>query len=454
MNPKDSKKTKFTSNSNSYLTTKSKKVENNDVSINKLLTKNKMSKAPIDNNTHNQKYQESKFNKYNKNLNNDIKTKAKEIEKKKKSNLTKYQTKTNNEKVDTKNETLNKPKTPNKLTTIDKTHPKSKNISKKNSVVLERRKSPFSRTKSNYINDKKKKVINNENKTKERNKNENETKKLFQFLVGLTPVDSSKCNELINKNLYKIIELENKVKDIVIQTQDEIEHINKKGNNNLNDNEKNKITLEQNIEIINKESKMRKDIYKLLFNYITEVLEQINKLSYNIANHELKELNNISSKEDLFLMINNNGSLESNNSLFASEIQEELCGRLINITKSFINSEIDLSEINFKGDINFNNLGKKYDDNLFVDDDDDIEDYKNLLKNKSKRTIHPNEILDKAKNNDKKDPNVIRHHSNHLKVNSNLEKLEEKVNNDEDNINIEQFGNIKNLMQGNNCFIF
>ena len=199
---------------------------------------------------------------------------------------------------------------------------------------------------------------------------------------------------------------------------------------------------------------MRKDIYKLLFNYISEVLEQINKLSYNIANQELKELNNLSNKEELFLM-NNNGSIESNNSLFVSEIQEELCGRLINITKSFINSDIDLSEINFKNndDINFNYQGKKYDDNLFIDDDD-FEDYKNLLKNKSKKTIHPNEILDKAKNNDKKDQKVIHHHSNHLKVNSNLEKLEEKVNNDEDIINIEQFGNIKNIMQRNNCFIF
>ena len=453
MNPKDSKKTKFTSNSNSYLTTKSKKVENNDVSINKLLTKNKLSKAPLDNNTHNQKYQESKYNQFNKNINKDIKTKAKEIDKKKKSNIAKYQTKMNFDKNDTKIETLNKPKTPNKLSTLDKIHQKSKNISKKNSVVLEQKKSPFCRKKSNYINDKKKKVINNEKKVKEENKNKNETKKLFEFLVGLTPVDSSKCNELINKNLYKIIELENKIKDIMVQTQDEIELINKKENNNVNDNEKNKITLEQNIEIINKESKMRKDIYKLLFNYIKEVLEQINKLSYNIANQELKDLNNISSKDDLFLMNNNNGSLESNNSLFASEIQEELCGRLINITKSFINSEIDLSEINFKGDFNFNYPGKKYDDNLFMDDDD-FEVYKNLLKNKSKKTIHPNEILDKAKNNDKKEQNVIRHHSNHLKVNSNLEKLEEKINNDEDNINIEQFGNIKNMMHGNNCFIF
>ena len=452
MNSKDFKKAKTSSNSNSYLTTKSKKEENTDVSINKLLTKNKMPKAPLDNNMLNQKYQVSKFNKFCKNINSDIKAKTKDIDKRKKSNTIKCQTTKNMEKKETKNETLNRPKTPNKLSNEEKSHQNTKNISKKNSNILEKKKSLFERVKSNYINDKKKKIINNEKKIKGEKKNE--TQKLFEFLVGLTPVDASKCNELINKNLYEIIELDNQIKEIVMQTQDEIELINKKKNNNLNDNEKNKNSLEQNIEIINKESKMRKDIYKLLFNYISEVLEQINKLSYNIANQELKELNNLSNKEDLFLM-NNNGSIESNNSLFVSEIQEELCGRLINITKSFINSDIDLSEINFKNndDINSNYQGKKYDDNLFIDDDD-FEDYKNLLKNKCKKTIHPNEILDKAKNNDKKDQKVIHHHSNHLKVNSNLEKLEEKVNNDEDIINIEQFGNIKNIMQRNNCFIF
>ena len=68
--------------------------------------------------------------------------------------------------------------------------------------------------------------------------------------------------------------------------------------------------------------------------------------------------------------------------------------------------------------------------------------------------MHPNEILNKIKNINEKDRKVIHHYSNSLKVNSNLEKLEEKVNNDEENINIEQFGEIKKMIQGNNCSIF
>ena len=68
--------------------------------------------------------------------------------------------------------------------------------------------------------------------------------------------------------------------------------------------------------------------------------------------------------------------------------------------------------------------------------------------------MHPNEILNKIKNDDKKNKRVMHHYSNSLKVNSKLEKLEEKINNDEDNIKIEQFGNLRNMMQKNNCSIF
>ena len=234
----------------------------------------------------------------------------------------------------------------------------------------------------------------------------------------------------------------------------------KKKKNNIENNDENKINLEQNIEIIDKESNMRKEIYKLLFNFISDLLEEINKLSYSIANQEIIDLNNLPNDRNLLL---NNGSSNasgtSNNSLFISEIQEEFCGRLINLTKSFINSDIDLSEIKFinNDDIknNYQNIGKNFDDNLF-NDDEDFDDYKNLLKYKSKKTtmMHPNEILNKIKNINEKDKKVVHHYSNSLKVNSNLEKLEEKENKDEENINIEQFGNIKSIIQGNNCIVF
>ena len=330
---------------------------------------------------------------------------------------------------------------------------------KKNNYGLENRKSPLIRSKTHYFNDNKANIINNDKKSKE--KYNKDSTNLIDILKVLTPKDTSKLNKLLSKNLNKILELENQVKTIIKATQDDIKSINKKKNKNIGNNEEKKISLEQNIEIIDKESNMRKEIYKLLFNFITDLLEQINKLSYNIANKEITDLNNLPKDKNLLLYNNNNNtSLESSNSLFISEMQEEFCGRLINLTKSFINSEIDLSEIKFvnNDDIknNYQNFEKNQDDNLFNEDDDDFDLYKNLLKNKNKKAtmMHPNEILNKIQKMNDKDRKVIHHYSNSLKVNSNLEKLEEKANNDEENINFEQFGTIKNIIQGNNCFIF
>ena len=442
MLPKDPKKNKASICKVSSFPSKNKKLDNNK-EFNKHLNKNKNSKVSLDNNTKNSN---------NKNINLDGIINTKEKDKKKK-NFIKYNAKSNNEKYITKVDSLTKQKTPNKLISEKKIET-NQLITKKNHYAIENRKSPFTRSKTHYINDKKTKIINNDKKTKE--KNDKGTTKLIEFLTALSPIDTSKCSKLINKNLNKILELENQVKSIIKNTQDEIKVIKEKEKKNMNNNEVNKIRLENNIEIIDKESTMRKEIYKLLFNFITDLLEQINKLSYSIANKEIIELNN-QPKDKNQLLTNNNNSIDSNNSLFISEIQEEFCGRLINLTKSFINSDIDLSEIKFINNDddkkNYQNIGKKFEDNLF-NDDDDFNDYNNLFKNKKTTMMHPNEILNKIKNINEKDRKVIHHYSNSLKVNSNLEKLEEKVNNDEENINIEQFGEIKKMIQGNNCSIF
>ena len=61
----------------------------------------------------------------------------------------------------------------------------------------------------------------------------------------------------------------------------------------------------------------------------------------------------------------------------------------------------------------------------------------------------------KLKMKKKKDKKVIHHYSNSLKVNSNLEKLESKVNNDEDTMkNNDTIGNVGNLEKLKNCNIF
>ena len=426
MLPKESKKNKTSNYKVSSFAPKIKKLDNN-TDFNKHSNKNKNSKNPMDNNIKNN----------NKNINLDGIINAKDKDKKKK-NMSKYNTKSNNEKSTLKIDSLTKQKTPNKIIPCEKKIQINQIKHKKNNYAIENRKSPLLRSKTYFINDKKTNDINNEKKTKEIN--HRSSKKLIDFLKVLTPIDTSKFNKLLSKNINKILELENQVKIIVKTTEDDIKAINDKENKNIGNNEENKISLEQNIEIIEKESNMRKEIYKLLFNFITDLLEQINKLSNNIANQEIIDLNK-----------------ESNNSLFISEIQEDFCGKLINLTKSFMNSDIDLSEIKFENndDIknNYQKKGQNFDDNLF-NDDDDFDYYKNLLKNKKTTLMHPNEILNKIQKIDPKDKKIIHHYSNSLKVNSNLEKLEEKVNNDEGNISIEQFGTIKNIIQTNNCSIY
>ena len=301
------------------------------------------------------------------------------------------------------------------------------------------------------------------------------TQKLLDFLVSLTPIDTSKCEELINNNMNKIIELDNKISLIVKMTQNEIIKISN-GDINGKRNKDNKISTKQNIEIINLESNMRKKIYIIFFDFITQLLEQINHLSNNIANQDINNLNIMdisSSNNDLFINNTNMG----NNSLFISNMEEEFCEKLINLTKSFVSSDIDLADLNsnYNGNIaNFSNGGKIVEipednefnfenDNLSNDNDDDnkIINYNNneyncVLNSKSKKLfkIHPNEILDKIQKEDKKDRKVLHHYSNSLKVNSNLEKLEGKINYDDNNLNSDTIESLGNMEKFKNCNIF
>jgi hypothetical protein len=285
--------------------------------------------------------------------------------------------------------------------------------------------------------------------------------------------------------MNKVIELEKKIEEIVKLTRyskikilnEESENINGKKNN-----KDKKININQNIQIINLESNMRKDIYKLFFEFIRQLLEQINFLSNNIANKNINNLNLIDtySNNDLFL---NNASSINNNSLFISNIEEEFCERLINITKSFVSSDIDLSDLNSNLDsrnniFNFSNGGKmnyeeknniltnfenipKLNDNVDNVDNNKIIDYNNneyncifrSNTNRKKIMIHPNEILDKIQNEDKKDRKVLHHYSNSLKVNSNLEKLEGKISKEDDNENIDTIRSL-GIEKIKNCYIF
>ena len=465
MQTKDSKKIKVTNSQNINVNPNNKHIEEN-ILINKLFPKNKISKVITANNSNfnilSKKSQESKINnntqskltKHNTNLD-----KEKNI-----SILNNNNDKINSEKKMSKlsHSTNTKQKTPNKGNFLEK--PQKKKIAKKNTTINEQKKNPFLRSKTLYegnINNEKKRkksdnVFNKPKIEKKEKINKNlekesgfNTKKLLEFLISLSPIDTSKCDDLISNNMNKIIELENKIGEISKMTQLDIIKITSDENN-----KDNKITTKQNIEIINKESNMRKDIYKLFFNFITELLEQINKLSNNIANHEINDLNfgdNYSSN-DLFINSNISSDL-SNNSLFVSNIEEEFCERLINITKSFVSSDFDLND--FKS--NFDNEDKK---ELFNEEENKIIDNSNneyncVQKNKNKKlNVHPNEILDRVNNEENNDKKVIHHYSNSLKVNSNLEKLEGKINDDTDNMNNDTLGTLGNLEKLKNCTIF
>ena len=490
MQNKEQKKIKNINNQNINSSSNNKNLEEYFL-INKLVQKNKNSKSITNNNSNSnilrENTLESKINTNTNNQNKSIKNNTltdndkqniicKDKEKKTKSIFLppSFHDKIGSEKKATKTGGVAKKKTPIKLEVPDK---KNKNkISKRISGINEQKKNPFIKSKnSNEINDKKKKNDNGNNKNKNNKKETNKkdkienglnTQKLLEFLISLSPIDTSKCDDLISNNMNKIIELENKIKEISKITENEIKNITNDENN------KNKITTKQNIEIINKESKMRKEIYILFFNFIMGLLEQINKLSNHIANQEINDLNmkdnNSSSNDNLFIN-SNNGSEMSNNSLFVSNIEEEFCEKLINITKSFISSDIDLNDLRSNFDnpdnqserINLSRWNKiengdmaNGDDNKIIDFNDN--DYNLFLENHNKKMImiHPNEILNKIQNEEKKNKKVIHHYSNSLKVNSNLEKLEGKINNDDDNINSDIIGNIGNLEKLKNCQIF
>ena len=269
MQPKDSKNIKATNSQGSNISSKNKRLENN-VLINKILLKPKNSKMPLDNNIQNQKNKEVRNNKITKRLSSDININTKEKLPKKK-NVSKYQTKSNNDKSHNKVDSSTKSKNSNNLNTTEKKVNKNKAMPKKNSRLFENKKSTLVRSKTNYINSKRMANINNEKNMNEESGSGTGTKKLMELLKTLSPIDKSKCNKLLDHNINQIIELENKIKEIIIQTQEEIEVINKKENKNTNADIEENIGLEQNIEIINKESKMRKDIYIILFDFIKEL---------------------------------------------------------------------------------------------------------------------------------------------------------------------------------------
>ena len=240
MQSKD-KKTKYINNQVNTSSSNNKYLEEN-ISINKLIPKNKNSKTIPNNNSNSNilrtKTQEikntssfnpNKLSKTNANINT-------EKEKEKKSQNIHIQM-SNHEKNDEKKLTkIIKKKTPNKLINIDKT--KKPKIAKK-TVIYESKKNQF--LKSKTLHDDKRKKSDTSNSYRSRNEkkekiNKNDmnnngfnTQKLLEFLISLSPIDTSKCDDLISNNMNKIIDLEKQIADITKSTEIEIYKI---ANNN------------------------------------------------------------------------------------------------------------------------------------------------------------------------------------------------------------------------------
>ena len=459
MKKTDSKKFKTLNNNNNknYSMNKNKNKHLEEQYISKIMPQNNNTKSTVNkSNTNIQriKTQISKMSKFN------------NVERVKRVRSTytssKMVDKTNTDKNSSKETGISKRKNSIQMSMSNKSS-SIKNI-KKNLIRKEYKKTKFLKSKTNACNDAFKnnktdkiniqtEIIDHQdnNNNKENNFNAH---KLLDFLISISPIDISKCDDLISHNMNKIIELENKISTITKMSQYEVIKIT-----NDEEDKHNKISTKANLEIINIESKMRKDIYKCFFDFITNLLEQINRLSNNITNKDSKDSNlkDISSSNDLFMNSNNIISDNSNtNSLFISNIEGEFCEKLINITKSFISSDIDLNDLKS----NFDNEDFLLDKNnrLFKDNENKIsnddKEFNFIFKDKIKN-IHPNEILNKIQNDEKKNKRVTHHHSNSLRVNSKLEKLEEKINKDDEAEEIETSKKEGiNLEKLKNCLIF
>ena len=449
MEPKDSKRRKNIHNQSNSLSGINKHIDN-PISIHKLINRNKMPrtiKTNFPSNTNSKNLDEkivinskNKINSNTKIINN---IKQNDDGKKTKNCLT---SKISEKKFPKLGDKFKKPKTPIKSTNFEKQ--KSKKITEKNS-----KKNPFFKENKIEISEKPKKRKSENMLIKPKNKNNNDikndennqklplneqkivdfkTQKLLELLFTLSPIDIDKCDDLISYNMNKILELQQKMSEISKMAQYEILKVS------CDDSKKNnQMKHKQEMQIINIESNMRKDTYILFFNFISDILNQINSLTNNLGKKETGDNNLVKESSDNRIL--NNSSLISNSSFLVSNIEDEFCEKLIGITKSFISDfDIDLSEINL---LNLNKINKQkqergeYEYNL-NDDENKITDFdtENGIKDKEKdkeTNVQTKQIFEKINVEPKVERKVLHHYSNSLRVNSNFEKLEAKNKIDE-----------------------
>lgn len=385
---------------------------------------------------------------------------------------------------------LLKPINKNKIKLITQTNP----CSNKKKIVFD----DTNKSKKEKEKEKEKQVIGKVN-----NSEDILLKKLLEVFISLTPDkiikdENQNKNELVDENnsipdentKKKLGELFNEIKMVEEEKKKIIE--NKKAKdindkitqnqiNDLNEFELTNKRIQKKIEIMDEESNMRINTYNKYFGFIFETLEQINNLAHNVnienknESKEEKKLNeneikfNENNKENIINNYNMNNrndakiiknTIESSlknkkspvkthssnsdsSSFFVSSINDDFYKKLLDITKSIINSTtIPIND-------NYNENSDK------IKEQNNIKSPENNEKNKNIFMIHPNEILNKIKYQCKTDYKTKKYSSNVFHNKNSSEEIERGKN----VVKIDYYkrSNLFNNVDNNsklNCLIF
>ena len=313
--------------------------------------------------------------------------------------------------------------------------------------------------------------------TKDKNKNKNES--LDENNVNEDKSSKKKLGDLFNE--IKKIEKEKKKIILNKNSKDLNDKIIQKQMNDLNEYEMTNRKIQKKIEIMDEESNMRISTYNKYFKFIFDTLDQINSLAHNVNienKNEIKEEKKLNeneikfdenNKENIMNNYNTNNRNDSkkicnniesslknkkspvkthssnsdSSSFFVSSINDDFYKKLLDITRSIINSTTIPINDNYNED-NDNSKGQN-----------NIKSPEHNEKNKNIFMIHPNEILNKIKYQCKTDYKTKKYSSNIFHNKNFSEEIERGKN----VVKIDDYkkSNLFNTIDNNpklNCLIF
>ena len=281
---------------------------------------------------------------------------------------------------------------------------------------------------------------------------ENSKKKLNSLLCEVKKIEKDKKKKFLEKKLK-----EESIEYISLYKDRDLSKII---NNNLCENSTDYINniLKRKIELIDEESNIRMNTYNKYFEFIFDILNQINKLSKNVdTNKEIQKKEDKKIETNIAQNFVEEDNLSKNkksqenmipisdtSSFFVSSISDDFYKKLLDITRNILDSTtIQINDFYYE---NMNNNGTNENNNINIS----LNKYKtnNLL------TTHPNEILNKLKFEYKKENKKNKNNTNLFPSQNNSSEKTEKndlnINNENNNI----FNNINMDTNSNkNCLI-